>query len=30
MYAQVDAEGHVHNIMEAILGYKKDASTLDK
>ena len=30
MYAQVYAEGHVHNIMEAILDYKKDASYVDK
>ena len=30
MYAKVDAEGHVHNMMEAILDYNEDASVVDK
>ena len=30
MYAQVDDESHVHNTMEEILYYKKDASAVDK
>ena len=30
MYAKVDSEGYVHNMMKAILDYKKDASTFDK
>ena len=30
MYAEVDAEVHVHNMMESILGYKKDAFVVDK
>ena len=30
MYAQVDADGYVHNIIEEILDYKKDAPALDK
>ena len=30
MYAQVDAEGHVHNMTEAILHYKKYAPAVDK
>ena len=30
MYAQVNAEGHAQNMMEAILDYKKDSYTVDK
>ena len=30
MYAQVDAEGHVQNMMEEILDYKKDTTAVDK
>ena len=29
IYAQVDAEVHVYNIMEEILYYNKDASYID-
>ena len=29
MYTQVDVEGNVHNMMESILDYKKDASAVD-
>ena len=30
MYAQVYAKGHVQNMMELILDYKKVASAVDK
>ena len=30
MYSQVDAWGYVHNMMEAILGYRKYSSFFDK
>ena len=30
MYAQVDTEGYVHNMMEAILYYKRGVSVVDK
>ena len=30
VYAQVDAEGRVHNIMTEILDFKKDESDVDK
>ena len=30
MYVQVDSEAYVHNMMEAILNYKKDISAVDK
>ena len=29
MYAQLDAEGNIKNMMEAILDYKKDSSAID-
>ena len=30
MYAQVDAEGFHHNLLEAILDYKRDSNDIDK
>ena len=30
MYAQVNSEGHVHNMMEPILDNNKDAYAVDK
>ena len=30
MYAQLDAEGNIQNMMEAILDYKKDVTDVDK
>ena len=29
MYAQVDAQGFHHNLLEAILDFKKDSQALD-
>ena len=30
MCAQVDSEGYVHNMMETVMEYNKDASAIDK